>query len=442
MATEAQKVETITAPRAFPEAQRRYIGSPNWLYNLHVLWLARVRLYKIAGIGFAVSLLVAFLIPKMYTSQARMMPPEMGGSSSALFAAIAGRAMGSDVLSSLAASLLGGHNTGALFIDLLRSDSVVGDLLNRFQLQQVYHKRYRVDAAKVLARRTRIVQDKKSGVITISVRDTDPVRARDMTQAYLDGLNNLVIRTSRSSAHQESEFIGKRLVEVKASLSRAEEAMSEFSSSHATIDLKEQAKATVESQARLQAALIVAKSDLESLQQIYGDASVRVRAAQARIGELQRELEKMGGSSLPLADTSSGSNATNDASSTSYLPLRQVPRLAVPYANLYREMRVQETVYDLLTQQYEIARIQEAKDIPVVNIIDAPGVPEKKSFPPRALLSLASTLVIVCIGSCVILMRHYWLLLDPSDSRRVFAGEVLAAIRPAVRVIRKGKAIA
>lgn len=441
MATEAQTVET-TARTMQLQAQARYIGAPNWLYNLHVLWLARVRLFKIGTAGFVISLLIACLIPKIYTSQTRIMPPESAGSSSALFAAVAGRAVGSDSLGALAASLMGGHNTGALFVDLLKSDSVTGELINRFQLQEVYHKRYRVDAAKVLARRTRIVQDKKSGVITLAVRDTDPVRARDMAQAYLDGLNSLVIRTSRSSAHRESEFIQKRLLEVKGSLSRAQEEMSEFASSHAAIDLKEQGRATVESQARLQGALIVAKGDLESLQQIYGDASVRVQVAKARIGELERELAKLGGSAAPLADAGSGQDATSQSSSNPFLPLRQVPRLAVPYANLYRELRVQETVYGLLTQQYEVSRIQEAKDVPVINVIDTPGVPEKKSFPPRAVLSLVSTLLIVMVASWMILMRHYWELLAPSDARRIFVEEVLATLRPRLQRLRKGKAIA
>ncbi len=201
--------------------------------------------------------------------------------------------------------------------------------------------------------------------------------------------------------------------------------MSEFASSHTAIDLKEQALVTVESQAKLQAELIAAQSELESLQQIYGDQNVRVRAAQARIAELKRQLEKMGGTSAPLPTGTS----TQAGDTTSYLPLRQVPRLAVPYADLYRELRTQETVYDLLTQQYEVARIQEAKDIPVVNVIDAPGIPEKKSFPPRAVLSLASTVVVVLVACAVLLWLHYWQLIDADDPRKLFAQEVAASLR-------------
>lgn len=415
----------VVAPQA-TQAQIGYSGAPAWLYNLHVLWLSRGLLIRIAGIAAVVSAAVAVAVPKIYVSQARIMPPEASGSSPSMLAALAQRATNNDILGGLALSMLGGHNNGALFVGLLQSASVSGRLIDRFQLLSVYRKRYRVDAAKVLARRTRITQDKKSGVLTIAVEDVDPVRARDLTQAYLDELNVVVNRTGRSPAHQERVFIETRLVEVKDKLSRAQEALSEFSSSHTAIDLKEQARATVESEAKTQGELIAAKSELDSLEQLYGDENVRVRAAEARIASLQRELEKMGGSSAPLP---TGTPADAETAPP-YLPLRQVPRLAVPYANLYREVQVQETVYNLLTQQYEMARIQEAKDIPVVNVIDAPGIPEKKSFPPRTLLTLALTAVALVIASLVLLGRRHWLLLDPRDPRRRFAHEIGDALRP------------
>ena len=324
---------------------------------------------------------------------------------------------------------MGAHNNGALFIDLMRSSSVVDRLIDTFQLQRVYRKRYRVDASKVLARRTSIVLDKRSGVITLSVKDRDPRRARDMAQAYLDGLNMLVIRTSNSSAHQERVFIERRLQEVKTSLALAQEAMSEFSSTHMAVDLKEQARATVESEARVHGELVVAESELDSLRQIYGDANVRVRETEARIAGLQHELTKMGGSSAPLPMVSNNdSDVTLQDNSSSYLPLRQVPRLAVPYANLYREVQVQETIYNLLTQQYEIARVQEAKDIPVVNIIDAPGIPEKKAFPPRFVLTIALTLATLILSFYCTVARHHWRLMNPEDPRKRFWREVSEAV--------------
>ena len=411
------------------------LSAPTWLYNLSILWAHRRRLMRILVAAFLVSLLLSLVIPKTYVSQVRIMPPESSGSSSGLFSALAGRALGGDdMLGGLVASLIGGHNTGSLFVDLLRSTSISNRLIDRFQLQSVYHKRYRVDAAKVLARKTTVVQDKKSGVLNLKVVDTDPERARDIAQAYVDELNALVARTSHSSAHQERVFIEKRLQAVRGDLDRAQQAMSEFSSTHAAIDLKEQARATVESQAKVQGALIVAQSELDSLRQLYGDGNVRVRETDARIAGLKQELAKMGGSSSPLSTTQKDGEE-DQMQSASYLPLRQVPRLAVPFANLYRELHVQETVYDLLTQQYEFVRIQEVKDIPAVNVIDAPEIPEKKSFPPRALMTIGLTIVTALLASFGLLVHHYWLLIDATDPRKGFALEVMESMK-AMRLVR------
>jgi capsule polysaccharide export protein KpsE/RkpR len=423
MLVEDQSVEMLVK---MPEDLRPV---PNWLNNLRLLWEQRLILARVTGIALVLSLVLVFVIPKTYVSAAKLMPPEMGGSNSAMYAALAGKALGSDSLAGLAATLLGGHTSGALYIDLLRSSTIAEKLINRFDLLKVYHKRYHEDAAKALARRTSIDMDKKSGVLTLKVKDRDPKRARDIARAYLDELNLLVLRTNNSSAHQERLFIEKRLQSVKGDLDRAQEAMGEFSSTHTAIDLREQARATVESEAKVEGELVLAQSELESLRQIYGDANVRVRGTEARIGELKHELNKMGGSSAPLSATADNSDEANKQDPSSYVPLRQVPRLAVPYANLYREVHIQETVYELLTQQYELARIQEAKDVPVVNVIDAPGIPEKKSFPPRAILAIALTIASVLIASLIVITRHHWLLMDPSEPRKVFANEVLETIR-------------
>jgi capsule polysaccharide export protein KpsE/RkpR len=406
----------------------------NWLTNARVLWRHRRLLLKVAGIALAVNFGLVFLIPKQYESTARIMPPERSGSDATMLAALAGRALGGDMLGSLAASMLGSHNSGALFVELLKSGAVAGPIIDRFQLLNVYHARYRVDAAKTLGHKTAIVQDKKSGVITITVTDKDPVRARDMAQAYLEGLNVLVNRTSTSSAHQERVFIEHRLDAVKRDLDRAQIAMSDFSSTHSTIDIREQTRVTVDAAAKLEAEIVVTEGELQSLQQIYGDRNVRVRAAEARLANLKHEMGKLGGSAAELPPD--GDQATRDNSLAgdpepiSYPPLRQLPRLAVPYANLYRTVHMQENIFDLLTQQYEVARIQEAKDIPVLSIIDAPGIPEKKSFPRRKLLTLIMSMLVLGVTSAWLIVRHHWNELSAQDPRRVFAGEVFEGLRP------------
>jgi capsule polysaccharide export protein KpsE/RkpR len=401
--------------------------SPNWVVNASVLLSHRRLLVRVMCIALLANIALAFLIPKQFQSTARIMPPETSGSGTALLAALAGRSLGGDVLGGFAASLMGGHNTGSLFMELLKSGTVTGYMVDRFKLQSVYHKRYGVDAAKALVRHTRIEQDKKSGVITITVTDESPERARDMAQAYLDELNLVVNRTSTSSAHREKVFIENRLAAVRVELDHAEEALSNFSSTHMTVDLREQTRATVDAAAKLQGELIATEGELTSLEQIYGDGNVRVRAAQARASNLRSELAKLGGTSASLSKDADDSNATSD--NLSYPPLRQLPRLAVPYGNLYRNVHVQETVFELLTQQYEIAQIQEAKDIPVLSVIDAPGIPEKRSFPPRTLMTLLLTLGELLAVSAFILLRHYWSAVDQKDPRRMIVREVSDAFR-------------
>jgi capsule polysaccharide export protein KpsE/RkpR len=366
------------------------------------------------------------------------MPPDQQGSGAMMLAALTARAgSGLGALSSLAGGLLGARTTTALFIDLLHSGTVSGHLIDRFDLKHVYHKRYRIDTAKRLARNTSITDDKKSGVITIEVEDTSPARARDLAQGYLDELNKLVVQTSTSSAHQERVFIEQRLHAVEADLERAQLDLSEFSSRSNTIDIKEQTRAMVDAGARVQAELLVAQSGLESLRQLYGDGNVRVRETRARIATLQDELAKMTGSAAPL--TQDAATVSGPASETAsdkqelYPPLRQLPRLAVPYADLYRRVRVQETVFELLTQQYEMARIEEAKDVPVVSVIDPPGLPEKKSFPPRLLVALLLTAISFAVTSALILFNERWLKMDPDDPRKALASEVLSVLRKRTR---------
>lgn len=396
---------------------------PNWVVNASQLWDERRLLVRIGAVAFILSALIAFTVPKQYESSARLMPPDNGGSGSAMLAALVGRSVGGlGNLGGIASSLLGTRSSSALFIDLLHSRSIADHLIDRFDLQKVYSKRYRIDTAKFLARRTSIVEDKKSGVITVTVTDQDPERARSIAAAYLDELNSIVTRANTSSARREREFIEQRLVSVQAELQDAQNALSVFSSNNSTLDIKEQTRAMVDAASKLEGEKIVGESELASLEQIYGNDNVRVRAARARIAGLQQELQKMSGTaSEPLP---------SDADSTKPYPsIRQLPRLAVPYANLYRRVRIQETVYELLSQQYEMARIGEAKDTPVVSVIDAPLVAEKKSFPPRSLLMLALTVFALFVAAAFILLRQSWSCVDADDSRRVLARRIQESLR-------------
>ncbi len=419
-------MSTIISSAAIDAVQQERRIPAHWAVRASLLWQHRRMLARVAGISFAISLAIAFLLPKQYKSTASIMPPDQRNSSgTAMLAALVGRGSLSS-LGSLAGGLFGAHTTSELFVELLKSGTVQGKLIDRFDLQRVYHTRYRFSAGKRLARHTEIKEDKKSGVITIQVEDTDPVRARDMAQDYLDELNKLINTTSTSAARQERIFIEHRLQAVRGDLEHAELELSAFASKSSAVDIKEQTRAMVETGARVQGELLVEQSGLQALRQIYGDGNVRVKETQARIAALQSEITKMTGSSAPLSPSDLSSDSDKGEL---YPPLRQLPRLAVPYANLYRRVKVQETVYELLTQQYEMARIEEAKDVPVISVIDTPGIAEKKSFPPRLILTVVLTLLSVALSSALILLRETWSLLPADDPRKMLASEIIPVVR-------------
>jgi capsule polysaccharide export protein KpsE/RkpR len=249
------------------------------------------------------------------------------------------------------------------------------------------------------------------------VTDKNPQRAHDIAQAYLEELNRLLAQVSTSSARRERVFIEQRLISVKSDLEDAEKQFSAFASKNTTLDIKEQTKAMVESAAMLQGELIASQSELQSLEQIYTGNNVRVRSLQARVDELKRQAQNMQGTDASLLP---------DAPPTDqmYPPIRRLPLLGVEWADLYRRLKIQETVFELLTQQYELARIQEAKEIPSINVVDPANLPEKKSFPPRLVLILALTLLSVVGAAVWIVASERWERLDPQDPGKMLAESV------------------
>jgi capsule polysaccharide export protein KpsE/RkpR len=394
-----------------------------WVINAALLWSKRKFLTRVAVGGFLLSTVVVLLLPNQYVSATRIMPPEQASGGAAMLAALVGRGQAAGGLASLAGGLLGGRNNGALFLDLLRSGTISSRLIDRFQLQHVYSKRYLVDTAKKLARKTSISEDAKSGVITIAVEDTQRGRARDLAQAYVDELNALVAKVNTSSARREREFIEQRLKTVGLELQQAQLEMSDFSAKNAAIDIKEQTRAMVDADAKLQGQLVASESELDSLEQIYGNQNARVRAAEARVGVLRRELVRDTDGTPPGV-----SSGQPDNSALSYPALRQLPALAVPWANLYRRVRIEETVYEMLSAQYETARIEEAKSIPTVSVIDPAGWPEKKSSPHRLILVLVSTLIALVAGSLFLMVQRSWVSVDDADTRKVIGREFSAAV--------------
>ena len=386
--------------------------------RLRLLWEQRRFLFRTTVLGLLLTTAMAFLIPKRYTSTTRLMPPDQqAGAAMTMLAAMSGKVGG---LGALGGGLLGLKTPGELFVGVLQSRTVQDDLITEFNLRKVYRDRYWEDARKDLAEHTDISVDRKSGIITIKVTDKSAKRAAAMAQQHVTELNQLINQLSTSAAHRERVFLEERRKQVKQELETAEQDFSQFASKNTAINIPEQGKAMVQAAATLQGQLIAAESELEGLRQIYTDNNVRVRSLRARVAELQHQLEKLGGKA--------GTEGTSGSESL-YPPIRKLPLLGVTYADLYRKTKIEEAVFETLTQEYELARVEEARETPVVKVLDAANVPDKKSFPPRLLIMFLGILLAFSAGVTCVFGGALWKQTDPQDPGKVLAQEVLDTVK-------------
>jgi uncharacterized protein involved in exopolysaccharide biosynthesis len=402
--------------------------------RLRLLWESRGLLVRVSGLALLLSAGITLLIPNQYKSTARLMPPDNQSSSGLAAAAMAfaggsggtgglgAEALGG--LGGLAGQLLGLKSTSDLLVGVLTSRSVADTIVEKFDLKKVYGARRMDDAWKALESHTSTEVDRKSQIVTIMVTDQDPARATAITAEFIEQLNRRLAEVSTSSARRERVFLEGRLKGVSRDLESAEKEFSQFSSKNSTLDIKEQGKAMVEAAAALQGELIAARSELEGLKQIYADSNVRVRSLEARIAELENEIRRVGGQNE--GDLLTASANQNDSL---YPSIRKLPLLGVTYADLYRKARVQETVFEMLTQEYEVAKVEEAKEIPMVKVLDPPNLPESKSSPPRTLLTLLGGFIGFVAGATYVFARARWQETDPSDPGKVLAQEVLETVR-------------
>ena len=402
--------------------------------QLRLLWGRRRFFLRAVAAGMLVSTLIAFLIPKSYTSTTQLMPPDQQSTSGmAMMAAMAAKAGGG--LAGVAGDLLGLKSSGALFIGVLRSETSQDRLIQKFDLRRVYGKRLVMDARTKLDENTSISEDKKSGIITITVTDRSPQRAAALASAYVDQLNSLVSELSTSSAHRERVFLEERLKVAKQDLDDASNQFAQFSSKNNTLDIQQEGKAMLDAAGTIAGQMIAAQSELEGLRQIYTDSNSRVRSLNARVGELRKQLEKLGGTqakSSTVASPSSGPSADAALAQTTELPyptIKSLPLLGAKYADFYRRAKIQETVFELLTEQYELAKVQEAKETPSVKVLDPARIPEKKSFPPRLVIMFLGAFLAFGLSVVWVLGSARWEEADPQDPRKILAQEVAATVR-------------
>jgi uncharacterized protein involved in exopolysaccharide biosynthesis len=379
--------------------------------TVRLCWMKRRMFSQIFLTGMLFAVLIAFARPKVYTSTTSVMPPDNASSNSGLLSmlstSIPGTAQGS--------ALLGVKTPSALYDEILASRTVRETLVKHFDLMRHYKSRLVEDACKRLAEDTAIREDTKSSVVSITVKADSPQLASDLANAYVAELNRIVTDDNTSDARRERVFLEGRLKEVKKDLDESAIALGKFASKNKTIDVTFQSRATLESEFKLREEIIEVRSELAGLEQTYSKDNVRVLTARARLAALQQQMDKANG----------GTNASGpNASDPSYPSAGEFPGLGVTYSDLDRRLLMDEQVWEALTKQYEQSKVQEAKEIPTVRVLDVANIPQRSSGPARTVIILFGAFLSFLAAIIAVKSIAIWEEMDPWDERKKLVTDI------------------
>jgi tyrosine-protein kinase Etk/Wzc len=334
-------------------------------------------------VGFAVaSVVVALLLPKWYRSTTSIFPPEedvIGAGSFSSLASVAALASGRSSLPIWA-------TPSDVYGAVLHSRSVREEVVRRHDLIRVYKAEDMDMAMKILATHLS-VKVGGEGVVQVKVLDKDPQRAADMANSCVELLDQVNREKRHTSARQARVFIEERLVENRRDLKAAEESLRTIQVDTKVLMPEDQLQAVLGVAAEVQVQLLLKQVDLAVLRAQVGPEYPERASLEREVAALQKRVREM---ELGTDLTSSG-EAGDDPQGTMELPLKEYPQASMTVLRALREVKVQEAVYELLTQQYERYRIQESRDTPTVQVLDRAVPATRKAKPIRSLICLGAT---------------------------------------------------
>ena len=310
---------------------------------------------------------VSLLLPNVYVAAAKILPPQPQQSSAA--AAMLGQ------LGALtgAAGALGIKNPSELYVGMLKSRTVADNLIQRFDLNKRYEQKYQTLTRNVLEGNSAINAG-KDGIITVEVEDKDPKFAADVANAYVDELYKLTQVLAVTEASQRRLFFERQFAQSKENLEKAETTARQALQQGGLVKVDDQGRAIVETTARLRAQIAAKEVQIGAMRTFASEGNPELRFAQQEAESLKRELARLEGSAgfRAVAGASGGKGLDN--------------------LRLLRDLRYNEVLYELLAKQYEIAKIDEAKDSAIIQVLDKAIPPDRKAKPKRSLIVLAWTL--------------------------------------------------
>jgi tyrosine-protein kinase Etk/Wzc len=330
------------------------------------------------AVAAAGAIVASLILPTVYTANTKILPPQQNQS---MAAAMLGQL--SPLIAMSAGKDLGIRNPNDLYVAMLRSRSVEDSLIDRFRLMEVYKSKLREDARRRLDQNTEIIA-RKDGVISISVEDGDKKRSADLANAYVSELERLTRTLAVTDAGKQRVFFEREVKAAQDELAKAEDSLKQTEERTGLVHLDNQSKVMLESVAKLRAQVAAKEVQVDSMRAFATPSNPDLKFAEQELTAIRAQVER-------LERGQSGQSATE-------LPVSEIPSAGLEYVRRFREVKYREALLELLIRQYQVARIDEAKEFSIIQVLDAAVPPEKRSGPHRAAIVMMTTLLALMLA--------------------------------------------
>ncbi len=363
--------------------------------DLLTLWRTLVKrkrfLFTMIGTVFIASIIISFSLPKIYRATTSLLQPEESSSAAKLIASqIPSGLVG------LAGGALDMKSQTMRWMGILNSRTIFDGIIAQFDLKMVSDKKT-LEGTRLWLENKVHFQKSREGILSISVEDQNPERAAAMANAFVEALDKINREIVMTTGGRTRTFIEGRLKEAKTALEQSEEALKVFQEKNGAVKLDAQSEAMIDAMGAIQGKLLSKEVGLKTLLSYATPQNPQVTLLKTEITELKRAL-------LTLEK---GNDKTGNTSNGLFIPTNRLPDLGLQYLRLLRDVKIDETLYGLLTEQYEIARIQEAKDSSTVQVLDLAIVPEKPVKPKKQLIVISATMLAGFLGFFGVFFLEY-----------------------------------
>jgi uncharacterized protein involved in exopolysaccharide biosynthesis len=338
------------------------------------------------------TILFALLVPKRFTANAAILPPQQ---SSSISAAILSQVSSVTPLAAAAGGGLGIKNPSDLYVAMLTSRTVEDALIAKFGLQREYEAERLSDARKELEARSSVVSSPKDGLIRIAVEHSNPAEAAAIANGYVDELKRLAETLAVTEAAQRRLFFEKQIEEVKGKLAVAENSLKQMQQSSGVIHLDGQARALIESAAMLRAQVTAKELQVKSIGSYATESNPEMAQARQQLSAMKQELSRL-------------SSDDRSSSAEMLVPKARLPLAVLEHLRRLRDVKYHEAVFELLSKQLELAKLDEARQGGVIQVVDRAIPPDKQSFPRRGPVIVVGFLIALLVSALTVVSLERW----------------------------------